>query len=35
LEDNRKLKVKAQVKVEVEVEAKNRTNNLAEHYEAS
>jgi hypothetical protein len=33
LEDNRELKVKAQGKVEVE--AKNRINNLAEHYEAS
>ena len=33
MEDNRKLKVKAQAKVEVE--AKNRTNNLAERYEAS
>ena len=32
-EDNRKSKVKAQVKVENE--AKNRTNNLAEHYEVS
>jgi hypothetical protein len=33
LEDNRKLKVKAQV--EVEIERKDKTNNLAEHYETS